>query len=485
MYTSRLARLIGRSHTQRLEGMSDKDLTAEDAPSNTEGSTEHDAHNSQLSTEPMLELVVELGDALNRSSYPTSRTRDVLIDVTRAHKDDITVEVFPTLVFGVDRKRNQMSVSQTGGAFRFDQMVETQTLIQQLKRTEVIPEEALTDLRQISSSKPPFPAWIRILGYALQTLAFAQMFRMGTQPTLLATALGLIVGATLILSNVKGTFAALMPVLMTFVSALAIGLFALAGDNADPVRTAAVPVLILLPGAALTCALIELATGDMIAGSSRLVYAIFILISMAFGFALAVSIAHVPSDMLQDLPNTETAWYWPWVAVPIFAIGNVMYFCTPRKLWGMLIAVAFLTYCTQQLMQLIVDPAIAGGVAAGVALLLAMFFNSESHAGPSSMVLFLPTFWMLVPGSMGFVALSGVITENRSLSSMGIQAVVSLLSMAVGIMVASMAAPFFAPDHKKVQAYLKPSAIKSATAAATETVTKTAKKKQKHKRSKP
>lgn len=456
--------------------MSDKDSTTEDPPVSTEGSTEHDAHNSQLSTEPMLELVVELGDALNRSSYPTSRTRDVLIDVTRANKDDITVEVFPTLVLGVDRRHHEMSVAQTGGAFRFDQMVDTQSLIHRLKHSQVKPEDALQELRDISTSKPPFPAWVRILGYALQALAFAQLFRMGLQSTILATALGVLVGSILILSKVKGTFAALMPVLMTFISALVIGLFALAGDNADPVRTAAVPVLILLPGAALTCALIELATGDMIAGSSRLIYAIFILISMAFGFALAVSIAHVPTDALQDLPDAETAWYWPWIAVPIFAIGNVMYFCTPRKLWLMMIAVAFLTYCTQQVMQLVVAPVFAGGVAAGIALLLAMFLNSESRAGPSSMVLFLPTFWMLVPGSMGFVALSGVITDNHSLSSLGIQAVVSLISMAVGIMIASMAAPFFAPEHKKVQAYLKPSAIKSATVEATETVAKTAKK---------
>lgn len=456
--------------------MSNKDSAEDLPPDNTEGSTEYDAPRNQLKTDPMLELVVELGDALNRSSYPSSRAREVLIDVTRAHKDDITVEVFPTLVFGVDRRHHDISVASTGGAFRFDQMVDTQTLIQRLKHSDVEPAEALKELRTISSSKPPFPAWIRIAGFALQALAFAQLFRMGLQATVLATALGVVVGTIMILSNVKGTFAALMPVLMTFISALVISLFALAGDSADPVRTAAVPVLILLPGATLTCALIELATGDMIAGSSRLIYGIFILIAMAFGFALAVAFAHVPSDTLQDLPEAESAWYWPWIVVPIFAIGNIMYFCTPRKLWGMMIAVTFLTYCTQQLMQLIVSPAFAGGIAAGVALLLAMFFNSESRAGPSSLVLFLPTFWMLVPGSMGFVAISGVITNNRSLSSMGIQAVISLISMAVGIMIASMAAPFFAPGHKKVQEYLKPTAIVSATIEATSTVAKTAKK---------
>lgn len=401
--------------------------------------------------DPLLELVTELGDALNRSSYPTPQARDVLVDISHSYNEDITVEVFPTLVFGLNRKNRELSVAQTGSAFRFDQMVKTQNLIQKLKKATIKPPVALAELREISASPAPWPAWIRVLGYALQALGFAQLLRMGLAATLFSTALGIVVGTLMLWSSVKGTLAALMPVLMTFVSALIIGIAATAGDSADPVRTAAVPVLILIPGAALTCALIELTGGDMIAGASRLIYACFILISMAFGFAVAVSLAQVPADTLQDLPTSQSPWYWAWLAVPIFSIGNIMYFCTPKKLWFFIVVVALSTYSVFQLLQLILEPAFASGLAAGFALILAMALNRESRAGPSTLVLFLPAFWLLVPGSMGFVAISGVIIDNPSLSDLGTQAVLSLMSIAVGIMMASMAAPYFSSNRKKLR----------------------------------
>lgn len=401
-------------------------------------------------TEPMLELVAELGDALNRSSYPTPRARDILVEVSHEYKDDITVEVFPTLVFGMNQRSHDLAISKTGPAFRFDQMADTQTLIQKLRSHAIKPVDALNELRQISSSKPPFHAWVRVFGYTLQALGFAQLFRMSLHATVLATLLGAVVGMLLLWSSLKGTLASLMPVLMTFVSALVISVAAVAGDSSDPVRTAVVPVLILIPGAALTCALIELTGGDMIAGAARLVYATFILISMAFGFALAVALAKVPSSALQDLPSAQSAWYWPWFAVLIFAIGNVMYFCTPKRLWLPLVAVAFLSYAASQVLTPVLGSAFATGVSAGVGLILAMLFNRESDIGPSTMVLYLPTFWMLVPGSMGFVALSGVITHNRTLSDMGTQTAVSIMSMAVCIMIVSIVAPAFTSSRKRV-----------------------------------
>lgn len=401
--------------------------------------------------EPMLELVTELGDALNRSSYPTPRARDILVEISHEYRDDITVEVFPTLVFGMSQRSHDLAVSKTGPAFRFDQMADTQTLIQKLRSHAIKPIDALTELRRISSAKPPFHAWVRVAGYTLQALGFAQLFRMSLNATVLATLLGAVVGVFMLWSSIKGTLASLMPVLMTFVSALVISIAAVAGDSSDPVRTAVVPVLILIPGAALTCALIELTGGDMIAGAARLVYASFILISMAFGFALAVALAKVPSSALQDLPASESAWYWPWFAVLIFAIGNVMYFCTPRQLWIPLVAVAFLTYAVSQLLTPAIGSAFATGVAAGVGLILAMIFNREADIGPSAMVLYLPTFWMLVPGSMGFVALSGVITHNRTLSDMGTQTAVSIMSMAVCIMIVSILAPAFTSSRKRIE----------------------------------
>lgn len=386
----------------------------------------------------MLTLITELGMALNQSSYPTPRTQQVLTDIAETYQVPIEAEVFPTLVLGVNREHGSLAVSQTGGAFRFDQMAAAQNLIVRLRKKSISISDALTQLRAIGSAPPPIPAGIRVIGYVLMALGFASIFRMGIPAMAAAAALALLIGSIMLWSNLRGTFAALMPVLMTFMSAMVMATAAAIGDTDDPVRVAAVPVLILIPGAALTTAVIELTGGDMIAGASRLMYAIVVLLSMAFGFALAIDIANLPTSSLQDLTNSQTPAWVPWLGVPIFALGNVLYFCTPKRLWVWVVVVAVGAFGISQLCQQVISLEFASGIAAGFALLAAWNINNWLGGGPSALVLFLPSFWMLVPGSMSFVAISGVFTDDKSLSQLGTSAAVTLMSTAVCIMIASL-----------------------------------------------
>ena len=86
-------------------------------------------------------------------------------------------------------------------------------------------------------------------------------------------------------------------------------------------------------------------------------------------------------------------------------------------------------------------PAFAGGIALGVTLLVAWVVSDRAKGHPSALVMYLPPFWLMVPGSMGFVAISGVITEDRELSGLGTNAALSLLSMAICMMIATVLAP--------------------------------------------
>ena len=80
-------------------------------------------------------------------------------------------------------------------------------------------------------------------------------------------------------------------------------------------------------------------------------------------------------------------------------------------------------------------PQFAGGVSLGVALLAAWAINAHAKGNPSVLVMFLPTFWLLVQ-SMGFVAISGAITGDKGTVESGWQhAALSLLSMAICMMI--------------------------------------------------
>lgn len=410
-------------------------------PSSPAGRPSGDPAPNNDPSDQMLVLVAQVGEALNRSSYPAPQTQQVLREVCAAYGYDIAVEVFPSYVFAVDRGSSLVELAGTGSAFRFDQIASTETLVRQLRRGAVPIDEALAQLRAIEASKPPVNLLLRIAGYVLMALGFALCFRMSLAASVAVMVISIPIAAISLWSSIKGTLASLMPVALTFVSALAIALWAIHGGTDDPVRVAVIPVLTLIPGAALTTAIIELTTGDMIAGSSRLMYAFMLLMSMAFGLALAIDLAGMTSDNLADLTSQQAPSWVLWIAAPVFGIGNVLYFCTPRQAWVWIVVFCFGTFWANQLLLHAMSAAFAGGVSLGLALLAAWALNAHLKSHPSTLVMFLPTFWLMVPGSMGFVALSGELTKDKSLSNLGGGALLSLMSMAICMMIAAVLAP--------------------------------------------
>lgn len=420
--------------------------------------------------DPMLTLVADVGEALNRSSYPVPMTQKVIREICEAYDYDISAEVFATYLIALDPKRGRVAVANTGAMYRFDQIADTESLVEKLGAAALPVAQARQRLREISVAKPPVNLFARIVGYLLMALGFALCFRMSFAATIAAVVISIPIGAILLWSSAKGTLSALMPVLLTFLSALAVTLWAVHGGLDDSVRLAVIPVVTLIPGAALTTALIELTTGDMIAGASRLVSALVVLLSMAFGLALAIDIVGLPSRDLQDLTSTQAPSWVLWIAAPIFAIGNILYLCTPRRTWVWTVVFAFGTFWLTQLLQLKINSAFAGGVALGAALLLAWAVNAHAPGRPSVLVIFLPTFWLMVPGSLGFVAISGDITQDHELSSLGNNAALSLLSMAICMMIASMLAPLVTHrlgGRKKMDAKASDAQAADSTAADT------------------
>ncbi|WOC12743.1 hypothetical protein MP11Mi_18340 [Gordonia sp. MP11Mi] len=389
----------------------------------------------------MLTLVAEVGNALNRSSYPVPRTTQVIEEICAKYQTDIVTQVFANYIIVLDRTANQTQITNTGSIYRFDQIADTEDVVHRVRHGQLTPSEAIDALQAIESSPPPVNTALRAVGYALMALGFAFCFRMSIPATIAAVAVSIPLAGIVLWGHVKGTLAALMPVLLTFVSTLAVTLWAVHGGFEDPVRLAVIPVVTLIPGASLATGLIEITAGDMIAGTSRLVYSLVILLSMAFGLALAIDIAGITSSDLRDLTDSQAPAWVLGLSAPVFAIGAMLYFCTPRRLWLWVLTLAIGTFWLNALLGKVMQSAFAGGIAVGAALLVAWAINAHVTGRPSVLSMFLPVFWLMVPGSMGFVAVSGAITADQQLGSLGTNAALSLLSMAVSMMIASVIAP--------------------------------------------
>lgn len=396
-------------------------------------------------------LLVETGVSLGRCSYPAPQAEELVAEVALAYGSEAEVAVLPTMVIAEDRSLATVAMQRIRSGYRFDQMARVQTVVTQARFHLVDARTALDRLRAIEQEPPTNPWWLRLLGYATSAAGFALFLRLSAWAVLMAVLLGAAVGSALILARSSYHLTALMPVLATFASALAVTAGSSAVGVPVPVRLAAVPVVMLLPGAALTAAVIELVSGDMIAGASRLIYAVMILVAMAVSFALAVQIADFGGTHLMDFTVHTVPTWAAWSGVGLFAVGTMLYFCTPWRLWIPTILVAYLAFAVQALSSVMVAASLAAGLATALAFIAAWGYNYRRAGGPAALVIYLPAFWLLVPGSSGFVALAGVVDRDSGLADLGLQTGLTILAMAIGMMVAVLVAPMVLRVGRRVK----------------------------------
>ena len=88
------------------------------------------------------------------------------------------------------------------------------------------------------------------------------------------------------------------------------------------------PALVaILPGMALTIGAMELASSEIIAGASRLVYGIVQLMLMVFGVAIGMAVA---GQVAPQQPSPQTGPWSFYVAIVVVGVGLYIYLSAPR-----------------------------------------------------------------------------------------------------------------------------------------------------------
>jgi uncharacterized membrane protein YjjB (DUF3815 family) len=182
-------------------------------------------------------------------------------------------------------------------------------------------------------------------------------------------------------------------------------------------------------------------------------YALMILGSMAFGGALAIAVSGIPSSRLVDVTATLTPEWVAWAGAAIYGVGTFLYFCTPLRLWIPSLFVMMLSFGISVLAVPEMGVPLSAGIATAVGLITSWAINARLGGGPGDLAIFLPTFWLIVPGSTGFVAITGELESAQNLSDVAGTAALTFFAMAVGMMLATAVYPLLnkiAPDTKLI-----------------------------------
>lgn len=384
-------------------------------------------------------FVLECGRVLSLAGTAVSETQERLATIAAAGgAPDARIVVLPTaliIAFGRAGLATIESIPQIGGVMRLDQISALYELVDRAERGEVEPAAGLRRIDEIREMQPAHGGVVSVLAYAAMTVGLCLVLQPTPGDVATAAGLGLIVGVGVQLLHSYRSFRVLVPVLAAMVVS-ALGFEAVKHGIADPeLRALIAPLVTFLPGGALTTATVELASGEMVAGSSRLVFGSVQLLLLAFGIVAGAELAGLPSEtVLHDYHANLLGWWAPWLGVIVFGVAVAFHFSAPRGTLPWLMLVLFSAWIGQRLGDQFVGGDVSGFFGALVMTPVALMV-AELRSGPPSQVTFLPAFWLLVPGAIGLIGVTEVVGNPAAATvDQLVKPIGSIVSIALGVL---------------------------------------------------
>ena len=348
------------------------------------------------------------------------------------------VVAFPTAVFISlhDSTGERVTLAECEPqTLRLDQMADIYALGEAAEGAQIEPREGLERLTAILRQKARFGRVGIVVGHTILTIGLALVL----MPTLMnlaaAATLGLIVGLIKLSNRGRAVLAVPLPVVAaTIVSAL-VFLAIRHGMPVDPLHALVPPLVTFLPGGMLALGMVELAYGDMVSGSSRLIAGFVQLVLLAFGLAAgAALVGYRPEDLVNSAADYAHAPWAPWAGVLVFGLGVYFHFSAPRNSLQWLMLVLLLAFGAQRLAAGLFGSEISGFFGTLVATPLGYLIQLQFR-GPPATVTFLPSFWLLVPGALGLLSVTRMLSDRAAGLDGLVTVVFVITSIALGTLV--------------------------------------------------
>src|SRR6056297_273230 len=387
-----------------------------------------------------LDLLIELGEALIDAGDAVSHVESTLRSLGTVYGiDELGVLVLPTaLVVSVPGAGDVKTEVSTAGRrpLRLDQIDDLIQLVNAAERGERTTDQGSAELARIRASEPPFGTTLVLTGYVLATVGIALLLRGNWREVILAALLGLVVGQ---FRQSTRRFGPSYQPFWRLIAAAAVStaVFATARvvDDLVVFPALASPLITFLPGALLTTAVLELATGQIVAGAARLASGAMQLLLLALGIVAGAQLVGVPGGDIRASGGGIVASVLPWVGVAAFGVG-VVWFNGARQstlLW--ILVSMYAAYAGQVIGGLFFGASLSAFFGAAAMTPVALL-AARQQAGPTPLVTFLPGFWILVPGALGLEGVTRIIGADGGTAgtSAVTTTVISMVGISLGIL---------------------------------------------------
>lgn len=382
------------------------------------------------------QFLLGIGGAMIASQESVDSVEETLGRVSDAYGiDETEFVVLPTVVLvqvnGVIQSRGMVHEGKAL-AFRFDQIAALYKLIKVAENGKLDPTEGIRRLNAIGAMTPRFGWVVRTIGHAVLTAGLALLMLPTWQGLALSFALGLFVG---LLKLVRSPALQLIfPVVAAFLCGILVFTLADYLGLGNPIVLLVAPLITFLPGGMLTTATRELATGQALAGSSRLVMGLVMLALLAFGIVAAGSIVGVSDFDYQQVPSVHLLpWWAPFLGILLLAVGNLLHFSAPSSTFLWVLLALVVAYVGQSIGAVLFGASLSGFAGALVVSPLVLWIESLRRGAPAQLT-FLPAFWLLVPGAASLIGLVSTVGGNVAVENFW-TALGGIFGIALGVLI--------------------------------------------------
>lgn len=391
----------------------------------------------------LLECLNKLGKIMLASSNSIGTVRATLEDVAAAYGFPSEIVAFPNLLIiklGDSTSSVLDITTQPANALMLNQTSDLASLIEKMLHGQIQPGEASGQIDRILEKRPRFGRPMILFGYVLAVMGLTLRLQPRLETVLISAFLGLLAGLVLIGMQRWPRYQIFAPVVAAMVVSTPTFLLIKAGYITGASYLIIPPLAGFLPGAILTIAMIELASSDIISGSSRLIYGFSTLLLLYVGIGAAARFAGVDNLAFVEFPEQGIPMWAAILGTTLFGVGNFIRLSGRNKdlLWILL--VLFLAMLGQVTGESFFN-AYGGAFLGAFVLALSSEIIGRSPNRTPAFVSQTLAFWFLVPGSSALLSVTRLLDTEYIYGNFGMNELILLIvAVSLGILLGTILA---------------------------------------------
>jgi uncharacterized membrane protein YjjP (DUF1212 family) len=385
-------------------------------------------------------LLVRIGELLHYYGTPSYRLEAVLTKIANSlHISGVFLYTPTALHCSMGEAGEQQTYLKRiapGGEVDIAKLLAFDEVLEELEAGKIPIDEASQRIESIASSPPPYSVAATTLASAFACLAVASIFGGGAADLFFAALFGVFIEAFMRITAKLDSPTGWTEPVIAFLIAISVSL--LGQWLPLNVRLVTLAALILpIPGLTLTVAITELALNHLSSGTARLAEAASKLLAIVLGVAIAWRIVPTAetTEIFLPLPS-----YLPWAITCVAPLAFAVVFRAPIRQWPVIVAVCISGFTVAQ--------AAGAGLGPEMGALLGAFVvgcSSNIYArvrNRPAMVPQTPALLILVPGSIGYRALTAMIdTQTLRGMELAFSMMITAAALAGGLLLASLFVP--------------------------------------------